>query len=214
MYPEDQLLPLSALQHLVFCERQCALIHVEQLWDNNRFTIEGDILHEHVHEAGTETRRNVRIERGVPLRSIRLGLVGVADIVEFEHGPDGRVVGASIIEYKRGKPKLHRADEVQVCAQAMCIEEMLGINMVLSQLFYGETRRRADVVLDAGLRAITEAAATRVHELINAGRTPPAQYGKHCRSCSLVNLCMPRQLAHARSAQAYLHDALTAGNMA
>jgi len=210
MYAEDALLPLSALQHLVFCERQCALIHIEHQWDNNRFTAEGDILHERVHEGGAESRRNVRIERGVPLRSLRLGLSGVADIVESEHGPDDSVVCASIVEYKRGKPKAHRADEVQVCAQAMCLEEMLGIQMPSSQLFYGETRRRADVALDGELRGITEAAAARVHDLVSSGHTPPAQYGKHCRSCSLASLCMPRQMTQARSARAYVQDAITA----
>ena len=125
MYSEDELLQLSALQHFVFCPRQCALIHIEQLWEENRFTAEGRIIHEDVHEEGVENRKDVKIERGIPLRSLELGLSGKADVVEFRKTQDGKKLILFPIEYKRGKPKLDHCDMVQLCAQAMCLEEML-----------------------------------------------------------------------------------------
>ncbi|MCK4342696.1 MAG: CRISPR-associated protein Cas4 [Phycisphaerae bacterium] len=224
MYTEDDLLPISALQHLVFCERQCALIHVEGLWVENRLTVEGKQLHEKVHAAGGETRAGVRIVRGLPLRSLRLGLSGIADVVEF-HAPD-RADEPSVaetstgsplafaaerpfpVEYKRGRPKRHDADRVQLCAQALCLEEMLGGEVPAGALFYGRTRRRLDVRFDPDLRQRTERAAARLHELVERRETPAVPRGPKCETCSLLNLCLPGATASRRGASRYLKRAL------
>ena len=191
MYTEDDLIQLSALQHLVFCERQCALIHIEQLWNENLFTAEGKIIHDKVDTANKESRGDVRIEYGVPIRSLRLGLIGKADVVEFHRMNDGMWMPFPV-EYKRGKPKMDDCDKVQLCAQAICLEEMLNIEIKRGALFYGQTRRREDVVFDEQLRLETEEAAGKVHSLIESGTTPKAEYSKKCKNCSLYELCMPR----------------------
>lgn len=190
-YAEDDLLSLSALQHLVFCERQCALIHIEQAWSENLFTAEGRIMHERVHEAGWESRGDVRTARDVSLRSLRLGLIGKSDVVEF-HGRTGRIWRPFPVEHKRGKPKPDESDRVQLCAQALCLEEMLGVDIAAGAIFYGKTRHRMDVDFDAPLREETEKAAARLHELIESGKTPEPLYTKKCRSCSLVDQCLPQ----------------------
>ena len=160
MYEEDELLPLSALQHLIFCERQCALIHVEQAWADNRFTVEGEHLHDRVHDAGGESRGDIRIARGLALRSLRLGLSGIADVVEFHRVTEAGILLPRVpgcwkpfpVEYKRGRPKRDRCDEVQVCAQAICLEEMLAAYVPNGALFYGATRHRFDVAFDQEIR--------------------------------------------------------------
>jgi len=206
-YSEDDLIPLSALQHLVFCERQCALIHVEQAWDENRFTAEGRIMHERVHEAGEESRGNVRVARGVSLRSLRLGLIGKADVVEFHRVEPGKWRPFPV-EHKRGKPKPDESDKVQLCAQALCLEEMLGVEVPSGALFYGRTRHRLEVAFDEALREATGKAAGQVHELIRSGNTPKPVYAKKCKSCSLVERCLPQALYKKRSVKAYLTQAV------
>jgi CRISPR-associated exonuclease Cas4 len=211
MFTEDDLLPLSALQHLIFCERQCALIHVEQLWADNRLTVEGTHLHRRADSGVDESRCDVRTARGVPLRSLRLGLIGKADVVEFHRSRRGEAEAwlPFPVEYKRGKPKRDRSDEVQLCAQALCLEEMLGAEIAGGALFYGTTRRREDIEFGAGLRAETESAAARLHGLIAAGTTPSAVREPKCDSCSLLHLCLPPAPRRAgRSVAAYLDDAL------
>lgn len=200
--PED-LIMISALQHFVFCPRQCALIHIEQAWDENRFTAEGRIMHERVHESGDESRGSVRIARGVPLRSFRLGLVGVADVVEFHRLADN-LWQPFPVEYKRGKPKPDASDSVQLCAQAMCLEEMLSAPVPKGALFYGRTRRRLDVNFDDALRKKTEDAAREAHALIESGITPPPVYSKRCESCSLIVECMPKKIEKQVSVKRYL----------
>ena len=133
-YNEDDLIQLSALQHLVFCERQCALIHIEQLWSENLFTAEGRIMHDKVDTANRESRGNIRIEYGVPMRSLRLGLIGKADAVEFHRNGDKWIPFP--VEYKRGKPKGGNCDKVQLCAQALCLEEMMNVEIPVGVLFY------------------------------------------------------------------------------
>lgn len=195
MYSEDDLLPLSALQHLAFCERQWALIHLEQQWAESRLTAEGRQLHERAHEGPDETRDGVRICRGLRLRSLRLGLAGVADVVEF-HPPSGEPVRPYPIEYKRGRPKPGRWDEVQLCAQALCLEEMLLVSVPEGAIFYGQPRRRIGVRFDSSLRADTERLALRLHELQNATVTPPAVFAPHCKKCSLQEVCLPQKTAN------------------
>ena len=187
---EDALIPLSALQHYLFCPRQCALIHVEQLWAEDAATAAGRLLHEKVDAGGGETRPGVRIALGLALRSFALGVAGKADAVEFRGSPPRPFP----VEYKRGKPKTHRADEVQLCAQAICLEEMFGHAVPEGALFYGMPHRRIAVAFDAGLRALTAevAAATRV--MIAGGRTPPPTRMPACRRCSLQELCRPDRL--------------------
>ncbi len=198
MNPDDDLLPLSALQHFLYCPRQCALIHLEQAWAENRFTAEGRRMHANAHDGPDESRPGVRITRGLPVASKRLGLSGQCDVVEFH--ADGTVLP---IEYKRGKPKAHRADEVQVCAQAMALEEMLGIEIPLGLLFYGKTHRRFEVALDTTLRALCTELAQQLHQLIDSRHTPSAEYDvRKCDACSLIDLCKPR--APRRSAAAYV----------
>ncbi len=202
-YTEDDLIQLSALQHLVFCERQCALIHIEQLWNENLFTAEGRIMHDKVDTANRESRGNVRIEYGVPMRSLRLGLIGKADVVEFHKQGDKWMPFP--VEYKRGKPKMDDCDKVQLCAQAICLEEMMNVEIKNGELFYGQTRRREDVVFDDKLRHETEDAARKVHALIESGTTPKPEYSKKCKKCSLYELCMPKV---SRKASNYLMKAI------
>jgi len=187
---EDALIPLSALQHHLFCPRQCALIHVEGIWAEDGATAEGRLLHAKVDAGGNEGRPGVRIARGVALRSLRLGVAGIADVVEF-HGKPPRPFP---VEYKRGKPKAHRADEVQLCAQAICLEEMFGVEVGEGALFYGATRRRCPVVFDRDLRALTAETAAAARANIAAGRTPPPVHMPACRRCSLESLCLPARL--------------------
>ena len=203
MYSPDDFIMLSALQHYAFCPRQCALIHVEQVWLENRLTAEGRIMHERVHEEGDESRGNVRIERGASLRSLRLGLIGKADVVEYHRQADG-TWQAYPVEYKRGKPKPDHSDKIQLCAQALCLEEMLGASIPSGALFYGKTRRRLDVEFDEALRLETQNIAQQTHELIESGQTPKPVYAKRCESCSLMAECMPKTIQKKRSVESYL----------
>lgn len=227
--PEPQLLPISALQHLLFCQRQMALIHVERLWAENRLTVEGLHLHRRAHEATDELRGNTRIVRSLSLRSLEHRLVGMADIVEFtpveplqakrlRSIPFGGLFQAvreepkawqvMPVEYKRGKPKKDDSDRVQLCAQALCLEEMLGAEITEGALFYGKRRRRTAVLFDDGLRANTLAAATRCHELLASGHTPAAEYAAKCDRCSLISLCLPK-LSQRQSASKFLDRQFT-----
>ena len=207
MYPEDDLLPLSALQHLAFCERQCALIHLEQQWAENRLTAEGRQLHERVHEQESESRGDVRIVRALRIRSLRLGLTGVADVVEFYHQPDGTDQPFPV-EYKHGRPKPSRCDEIQLCAQAMCVEEMCATTVCSGAIFYGQPRRRLEITFGSDLRDETKALAARLHLLQRSGNTPPPVYEKKkCDHCSLQALCLP--LVACKRAGAYLHRAVS-----
>lgn len=204
MFTEDQLLPLSALQHWLYCPRQCALIHLEQAWAENKFTAEGRVMHENAHEGADETKAGVRITRGMPVMSRELGLTGQCDVVEF-HAED-RVVP---VEYKRGKPKSHRADEVQLGAQAMCLEEMLGVTISEGCLFYGENRRRTVVQFDAPLRQLVAETAIALHWMIDSRETPLADYeARRCDACSLIELCQPKALRFKKGAAAWFSTQL------
>ena len=220
VYHQDDLLMLSALQHLLFCERQCALIHIEQLWFENRFTAEGRVMHDRVHSNGRESRGAVRIEFSVPIRSFELGVVGQADVVEY-HLTDIRdvtVLDENMVnnskekkcrqpfpvEYKRGKPKKDNCDKVQLCAQAICLEEMTGISVPKGALFYGKSRRRQDVIFDRAIMDETIDEANRLHELIKLGRTPAPVYTKKCDTCSFIDICLPKAISQKRSVARYI----------
>jgi CRISPR-associated exonuclease Cas4 len=221
MYFEDDLLPISALQHLAFCERQWALIHLEGAWEENPLTVEGHQLHDRVHEEDTEVRGDLRIAHGLRLRSLRLGLTGKADVVEFHRLTEDQNNSAGvklegvpdmwkpiIVEYKHGKPKPDSCDEVQLCAQTLCLEEMMGVSIPSGTLFYGKPRRRYDVPLDEALRKETESLAVHLHELNQAGKTPAAQYTPKCPSCSLIELCLPKATGGQRNVHKYLSRAI------
>ena len=205
MYTEDDLLMLSALQHILFCERQCALIHIEQIWVENLYTAQGRIMHERVDQTGRESRKDVRLEFGVPLRSLKLGIVGKADMIEFHRRENGSWQPFPV-EYKRGKPKKENWDKVQLCAQAMCLEEMLDVTISEGALFYGKNRRRQTVIFDDDLRDGTTETATRLHTLIGSGITPPASYEKKCDTCSLFGVCMPKVSTGKKSVEKYLRS--------
>jgi CRISPR-associated exonuclease Cas4 len=193
-------IPISALQHAVYCLRQAALIHLERLWAENVLTAEGAVLHAVPDKGGGRHARGVRRVTALPVASRRLNLAGVADVVEFPKA-GGREVPFPV-EHKRGKPKLHRADEVQLCAQGLCLEEMTGTAVPQGALYYAETRRRVVVPFDAALRALTEAAAADLARVLASGKTPPPTSLKsRCRACSLHELCRPE--AVARPARAW-----------
>lgn len=273
MHTEDDLLPISALQHLLFCERQTALIHVERLWVENRLTAEGRVLHKKADAAKSETRDGVRITRGLPVHSFELGLYGVCDVVQFQppefettgkmslakqierelnrarsRGTEQNEVRAAApeprltrgrrpgslddmsddrpglrprvkrderafahwtitpVEYKRGKPKSNDCDRVQLCAQAMCLEEMLNVEIPGGDLFYGKKQRRTAVEFDQELRQTTVETAQRLHELIASRQTPSAEYEKKCDTCSLLEVCLPS--GRRRTVDKYMSEML------
>jgi len=230
MYEDEDLLPLSALQHLAFCPRQCALIHLESAWTENRLTAEGRLLHDRVHAQGKASRGDVRLAYGLFIRSMELGLIGKADLVEFHRvaattktaqqcastggvpipGVAGRWQPMPV-EYKRGRPKRDHCDEVQLCAQAFCLEEMLAVSIPDAALYYGKEHRRCGVVLDESLRAEALRVIQRLHELTRRGRTPPPVYRREkCERCSLLDLCLPRAARERHSAQQYLATEIAA----
>ncbi|MFC1758908.1 CRISPR-associated protein Cas4 [Planctomycetota bacterium] len=201
MYTEDELLPISALQHLIFCERQCALIHVERLWAENRLTVEGRHLHERADSPTHETRGDVRTVRSLPLRSLQLGITGQADVVEFHRDENTTVIP---VEYKRGKPKKDDSDRVQLCAQALCLEEMLERPVAKGQLFYGARKRRTEVLFEDSLRMRTKDAIVRLRQMLDDRETPPAIREKKCDSCSLIYDCLPDATNGSRSASRFM----------
>lgn len=204
MVAEDDLVPISALQHMLYCPRQCALIHVEQHWQENAYTAEGRVLHRRVDAGGGEQRKSIRIERGVALRSLRLGLFGIADVVEIH--ANGTPYP---IEYKRGRPKAHRADEAQLCAQAICLEEMLERPVAEGALFYGAERRRKTVCFDNELRGLTERLASDTRCMIAAGELPDAEYSRRkCTACSLQDACQPLRPGKPGNVDRWLTQAL------
>jgi CRISPR-associated exonuclease Cas4 len=205
VYNENDFLPVSALQHLVFCPRQCALIHIEREWDENVLTARGRLEHERVDEGYKEFRRGRRQVSGLVIKSETLGLQGRIDVLEMdlvdEKGSDNLpsfgVRGTwsmQPVEFKHGKPKESDCDRIQVCAQAICLEEMTGMRIVEASLFYRRIRRREEVVLDEDLRQKTVMFSKALHELFNSGLTPPPVYNKRCKSCSFLEKCIPNKM--------------------
>jgi len=199
-YKEEDFLLLSGIQHFVFCKRQWALIHIEQQWQENLRTVEGGILHERVHDNTlAEKRGDLIISRGMGIFSYTLGITGTCDIVELHRASDGvNIFGRDgtykpvPVEYKRGKPKEDDCDALQLCAQAMCLEEMLLCEIPEAFLFYGETKRRLKVVFDDSLRERVITMTKEMHELYNKRYTPKVKPSKACKACSLTEICMPR----------------------
>lgn len=190
-----RLIPLSALQHYAFCPRQCALIHNEQAWAENWLTAQGRVLHQRVDKGEPETRRGTRYERGVLVSADKLSLTGKLDLIEVEISTGDM----KPVEYKRGKPKTDNWDKVQLCAQALCLEEMTARPVRAGALWYWQTRHREEVKITEQLRKETQEVIERVRELLSSGETPKAKYEKKCLSCSLYDLCNPRLLCKDRS---------------
>lgn len=228
MYLEDELQPISSLQHLVFCERQAALIYLEGIWDENLYTAEGRLLHERSHTYEVETRGDLRIVRSLPVRSMRMGLSGITDVVEFHRvgddvpearGNSVKAMGVPVdglegtwmlypVEYKRGIIRHVEGSEVQLCAQAMCLEEMLDTTIAEGSIYYGKSKRRYELQFDEKLRDRTKRAASRIHALMKEGITPAAEYSRKCDTCSLMSSCMPKIAGAHKSATRYLEENL------
>ena len=211
-YAPEDLLPLSGIQHFLFCRRQWALIHVEQQWKENALTAEGRIMHKRVDDPFfTETRNGVVTARSVPVASYRLGLSGVCDVVEFTASPDGvrlpnrdGLYLAAPVEYKRGKEKHDHSDETQLCAQALCLEEMLSVTIPKGYLYYGEIRRRVEIELTAELRRLVKEMSDEMHNYFSRGYTPKVKTSKACRSCSLADICLPKLQEKVMPASKYI----------
>ena len=240
-YAEPDLIPISALQHWVYCPRQAMLIHLEQQWADNRFTAEGNLLHARTHGGGRSRRKRTETARTLHVRSLEIGLTGQCDVVEFREAsaPDGdrdellddretacRATGRGFrrlldlppherarwrvepVEYKRGRPKRGPAsdcDRIQVAAQAVCLEEMLGITIDRGWLWYGQTKRRSEVVIDRSLRELIATTTQLIRDALASERTPTARYDKKkCDRCSLIEACMPRLRDQRQSARRWL----------
>jgi CRISPR-associated exonuclease Cas4 len=223
-FSQDDLIPISSVADLIFCERRAALHFLEGTWEENQFTAEGHILHDKTHEIDCEMRKDVRIVRGLRLRSLKLGLSGVADVVEFHRvaalsstsGSGSKALGEVTlpgvkgfwmpfpVEYKRGKLKHEKSYEIQICAQALCLEEMLNARIADGAIFYGKSMRRHNVVFTDGLRKETEDAARRMHSLIELAITPKPIYAKKCNSCSIFEECLPKTIGRRASVRRYI----------
>ena len=215
IYREEDFLQLSGLQHFAFCRRQWALIHIEQQWRENLRTVEGDLLHRRAHdEQARERRGDILILRGLSVASAALGISGKCDVVEFRADPGGISLRGEEgmwvpfpVEYKRGSPKPHRADELQLCAQAMCLEEMLCCTVSEGAIFYGEIRRRTSVSFSRELREKVKAMLEEMHQLYRRGYTPKVRRSRSCNACSLKELCLPA-LMKENDVNAYLRQAM------
>ena len=199
-FNEDDYLLLSGIQHFAFCRRQWALIHIEQKWNENLRTVEGNILHDRAHDDKlSEKRGDVIITRGMAIKSAELGLSGACDVVEFHEDPNGiEVFGRKgkynpiPVEYKRGHSKITDADRLQLCTQAICLEEMLVCRIEYGYLFYGETKRREEVFFTDELRDSVQKMITEMHAYFDRRYTPKVKTGSFCRACSLNDICMPK----------------------
>lgn len=214
MYSDEELLMLSGVQHFAFCRRQWALIHIEQRWQENYLTASGQVVHQRAHnEEMRERRGSLLVVRGLFVRSCELGLSGVCDVVEFRQDDKGVPLAGEEglwmpipVEYKRGRAKDGECDRLQVCAQAMCLEEMLGCDIDSGFLFYKQTQSREQVRFTADLRDSVRGAVTEMHQLFRRGHVPRVRKGRHCAACSLAEQCLPS--LQRRSALSYIDDAL------
>lgn len=208
-YHEDDFLQLSGIQHFAYCERQWGLIHIESQWVENLRTAEGRLLHERVDDPYfTESRGDVKTIRSVPLASKSLGLYGVADVLELHRNTEGKKGLHDLVEYKRGKPKPDDRDEVQLCAQAICLEEMLGITLDYGYMYYGEIRHRHQVRFDEKLRLRVRELAAKMHSLYKKGVTPQAEKSNKCNNCSMIDVCVPKLGQSSNKAARYMEKVL------
>lgn len=216
-YRDEDLLPISALQHLAFCERQCALIHVEREWEENERTAEGKVIHERVDEGYRAYRKGLKQFTSVQVRSRILGISGRLDMLELSQIGDGADNCTFLhlkghwqlqpVEFKRGKPKKTDIDRVQVCAQALCLEEMTGSRIEQGSLFYAQLRRRTDVEIDDALRTRTLNLIRRLREIVAQSELPPPVLKRHCQSCSLIQICQPK-VSSGKKTSAYRQELL------
>lgn len=211
-YQPDELLALSGIQHFCFCRRQWALIHIERQWQENVLTVEGKLLHNRADNPFfSEVRKGIIIARSMPVSSYRLGLNGVCDVVEFTlsddgvnlPGREGKYLPAPV-EYKHGSEKYDHSDEAQLCAQAICLEEMLSIQIPTGYLYYGETRHRVEIALTTDLREFVFKMSAEMHQYFQRGYTPQVKPSKACNSCSLADLCLPELQGKVISAKKYI----------
>jgi len=200
-WKEEEIVMISALQHYSYCPRQCALIHVEQVFDENLYTLRGRRVHERAHDPESALEEGIRIERGLSLFSERLGLVGKADVVEFS--PDGKLYP---VEYKSGPRRGSKHDDVQLCAQAMCLEEMLDRDVVRGAIYHYALRRRREIVFDEALRSLTEEIVREVRRVLTTATVPPPVADARCPKCSLFDACMPFALAGVEKEADWLYD--------
>ena len=201
MYTEDDFIMISALQHYVYCPRQCGLIHVDDVWQENLFTTRGNIMHEKVDTDTYETRGDVKTVRGLRIHSFHFGLVGRCDVVEFRQEKTGRTILP--VEFKSGEPKENISDKVQLCAQALCLEEMLNTKILQGAFFYGKIRRRNVIEIDSELRAQTESIINSVREIVSSKKVPIAEYEAKCRNCSIQSICQPKAM-NSKKLQNYI----------
>ncbi len=201
IYSDEEMLQLAGLQHFAFCRRQWALIHIEHQWAENLYTTDGQIFHQRAHDVGSrEMRGNILTIRGLSVVSHALGISGQCDVVEFHHDPAGVPIFGETglwtpypIEYKRGAPKENKSDILQLCAQAMCLEEMLCCQITDGALFYGETKHRLCVTFDEKLRLTVRSYLEEMHQLFHRGYTPKVKPSRACSACSLKEICIPEE---------------------
>lgn len=218
MYDEEDFLMLSGIQHFAYCRRQWALIHIEQQWAENGRTAEGQIFHSTAHDASKTEKRGDKITtRGLRIKSRRLGITGICDVVEFHRSDQGvsmfHFEGLWLpypVEYKTGEPKEHDADLLQLCAQAMCLEEMLLCTIEKGSLFYGKTRRRFDVDFTSELRNQVSQYTEEMHYYFQRGYTPKVKAHKGCNACSLKEMCVPK-LNRSPSVASYIEETISRG---
>lgn len=217
MFEDSELLLISGLQHLMFCEKQWSLIHVEKLWAENILTVEGAHLHDNVHSIGLKSRGDIKLATGLRLRSSELGLYGIADMVEFvlDNINGVKIQSAGFgkklwmpypVEYKRGRVRPDNADEVQLCAQALCLEEMLGAKIALGAVYYGEPRKRSEIQLSAALRENVRRIIARGRALLEGEESAIPNKGKHCKNCSMKEFCMPEVTFSADASEKYINS--------
>ncbi|MFN3695271.1 MAG: CRISPR-associated protein Cas4, partial [Ignavibacterium sp.] len=191
-FPEDDFIMISALQHYIFCPRQCGLIHIDDVWQDNLFTVRGEILHEKVDTDTYETRGDVKTVRGLRIHSYKYGLAGRCDVVEFKQTVKGKEVLP--VEFKAGEPKDDISDKVQLCAQVLCLEEMLNVEISKAAFFYGKIRRRQVIDITNELREQTIEIINNVRSLVDSKKVPVIEYSSKCRNCSLINVCQPKAM--------------------
>ncbi len=206
MYDEENLILISAIQHYRFCPRQCALIHIENIWQENQYTAEGLLLHRKAHSIQKESRHNVVFQYGLPVRSLEIGIIGKCDLVEFRYRDinNHNLINTIPIEYKRGKPKRDDYDALQLCAQSLCLEEMLNIAIHYGYLFYNKIRKRLKIYFNDNIRKQTIKIISEVRTLLDTKVVPKAIYSSICKRCSLYDQCKPEIFSKQLKTDNYL----------